>query len=49
MTEWCESATFKEQEKIYPHIVEVIKDCSNLINEIKKYILVTPEETLNGF
>lgn len=49
MTSWCETATIEQQEKQYKHIVEVINNCSNILNEIKKYMLVTPAETLNGF
>jgi len=49
MVDWCETASIEDQEKQYKHIVEVINNCSNILNEIKGHILVTPAETLNGF
>lgn len=49
MVDWCETASIENQEKQYKHIVEVINNCSNILNEIKGHILVTPAETLNGF
>lgn len=50
MTKWCETATIEEQGKQYKNIVQVINNCSGLLNEIKKLDpLVTPGEILNGF
>ena len=50
MTKWCETATIEEQEKNYKHIVDVINDCSGLLNEIKALDpMVNSNEILNGF
>lgn len=50
MTKWCETASIEEQEKNYKHMINVIKDCRQTLNEIKKLDpLVTPGEILNGF
>ena len=50
MEEWIETATQDEQLKHYNHIVEVIKDCNSILNEIKAIdLLIAPPEILYGF
>lgn len=49
MEEWIETATIEEQKKLSDHILEVINDCNDLLNQIKKYGPVTQEEIIEGF
>ena len=50
MEEWIETATQEEQLKHYNHVVDVIKDCNRLLNEIKAIdLLIAPTEILYGF
>lgn len=49
MEKWIKTATVEEQQKMATHIVEVINNCNDLINEIKERDLVAPGEILGGF
>ncbi|NBI05781.1 hypothetical protein [Senegalia massiliensis] len=50
MEKWCETASPEEQQKHYPNVINVINDCSHLLNEIKKYDnKVSSNEVIYGF
>lgn len=50
MEKWVETASEEEQLKYYTNVVDVIKDCNHLLNEIRKIDpLVAPTEILYGF
>ncbi|MBS4538196.1 hypothetical protein GOQ27_06960 [Clostridium sp. D2Q-11] len=50
MEAWCKTATPEEQKKHYGNVIKVINDCSNLLNEIKKYDkFVCANEVIYGF
>ena len=49
MTNWCNNSTVKEQQAQAENIIQVIEDCSNVLNEILKHESVSKGEIINGF
>lgn len=49
MTKWCETASQDEQLQQEAHIQQVIDDCNNVLNEIRRFREVTDDEVLQGF
>lgn len=49
MCKWCEKASLDEQLQQEAHIQQVIDDCNQVLNEIRRYREVTDDEVLQGF
>lgn len=49
MCQWCEKASLDEQLQQETHIQQVIDDCNQVLNEIRRYREVTDDEVLQGF
>ena len=50
MEEWIKTANEEEQLKNYKHVLNVINNCNNLLNQIKAIdTLITDGEVLRGF
>lgn len=49
MCKWCETASHAEQLQQETHIQQVIDDCNQVLNEIRRYREVTDDEVLQGF
>lgn len=49
MEEWIKTASEEEQKKQIENVMDLIKECNDLLNQIKTYMLVTPGEILGGF
>lgn len=49
MCQWLETASPEEQQKWEKQVIEVIRDCSQLVAAIEKYRPMTLEEVQYGF
>lgn len=49
MCQWLETASPEEQQKWEKQVMQVIRDCSQLVVAIERYRQMTFDEVRNGF